>query len=82
MMCDCISKVNRLLREHNTEIDAVSAWHPKGWIEERLLVPTRRIDSKRRKGPMKVFASFCPMCGKEIPKTEAFRSAETVSGGT
>ncbi len=79
-MCDCIRKVNKLLREHNTELETVSAWHPKGSIEERLCVPTKRIDTRKRKGPMKVFATYCPMCGVEIPKSEAFRVADTSKG--
>ena len=74
-MCDCIRKVNKLLAEHNTEIQTVSLFSPKGRIEERLAVPTVRLDTKKRVGPMKLFATFCPMCGAEIPKTDAVRPA-------
>lgn len=75
-MCDCIKKVNRMLAKENTTIVTVTAIHPSGWVEERLCVPTGRVDTRKRKAPLRLFATFCPMCGVEYPKSDAFRSDE------
>jgi len=66
--CDCFTKVNRLLREHNTAVDLCDTINMKtGNFERRMVVPTKRIDTKKRKGPMRVFATYCPMCGDKYP---------------
>lgn len=65
-LCDCIAKVNKLLSEHNTAIDMTDTINMKtGKFEPRMTVPTARIDTKNRKGPMRVFATYCPMCGEK-----------------
>lgn len=66
-MCDCIKKANDALAEHNTAVETVTTITPKGKIRERLCVPTRRMSTKKRGTPMRVFATYCPMCGVEIP---------------
>ncbi len=81
-MCDCFTKVNRLLREHNTAIDLVNVISMKtGNFERVMCVPTTRIDTKKRKGPLRVFASFCPMCGEKYPNRAA-QSWDTSSDAT
>ncbi len=76
-MCDCFTKVNRLLREHNTAIDLCDTINMKtGNFERRMIVPTARIDKKKRKGPIRVFATFCPMCGEEYPKRDGETNAQ------
>jgi hypothetical protein len=62
-VCDCIQKVNKLLAEHKTAIDTVSVLSD-GKFKQRLCIPTRSTDTARRKKPpMRVFSTFCPMCG-------------------
>lgn len=68
-MCDCVRKVNKLLAEHNTVVEDCTVFSKAGKVESRLCVPTVRIDTKKRKGPMRVFASFCPMCGEKAALT-------------
>jgi hypothetical protein len=70
-MCNCVSKVNKLLSEHNTVLDLVDTICMKtGRLEARMTVPVRRFDSKKRKGPIKVFATYCPMCGGKYPEAQ------------
>lgn len=70
-MCNCVQLVNRELAKHNTHIDMVDTISMvTGQFEQRMAVPTARIDTRKRKGPMKVFATFCPMCGEEYPKLQ------------
>jgi hypothetical protein len=67
-MCDCVEKVNALMVEQNTVIDiAESIDFKTGKCRSVLLVPTVRLNSKRRVGPIRVLAEFCPMCGEKIP---------------
>lgn len=64
--CDCFTKVNKLLQEHNTAVALCDTINMKtGNFERRMVVPTARIDTKKRKGPMRVFATYCPMCGEK-----------------
>lgn len=68
-MCNCISLVNRELAKHNTEISMVDTISMvTGQFERRMSVPTQRINTRKRGTPMKVFATFCPMCGEEYPR--------------
>jgi hypothetical protein len=77
--CNCFTKVNALLREHNTAIDLTDTINMKsGNFERRMTVPTARIDTKKRKGPMRVFATFCPMCG--VKYSQASDSSEHKEG--
>jgi len=70
-MCNCITVANKALREHNTAIHLVDTINMKtGNFERRMSVPTARIDAKKRKRPMKVFATYCPMCGEKYPERD------------
>jgi hypothetical protein len=70
-VCNCVTKVNKLLTEHNTVLDLVDTIDMKtGRLEARMTVPVRRLDPKKRKGAMRVFATYCPMCGKQYPEPQ------------
>lgn len=70
-MCSCFTKANKLLSEHNTAIDMADTISMKtGNFERRMMVPTTRIDTRKRKGPMKVVATYCPMCGEKYPHAD------------
>ena len=65
-MCTCISQVNKLLAEHNTKISMVDTINMKtGRLERRMCVPTERINARKRGSPMRVFVTYCPMCGQQ-----------------
>lgn len=66
-MCDCVAKVNKLLKEHGTAINTTLVLQDGGKFKSRLCIPTHRIDGKKRKEPLRVFVSFCPMCGEAVP---------------
>ena len=69
-MCNCVTLANRELAKHNTEICRVDTISMKtGQFERRMTVPTTKIDSRKRGTAMKVFATFCPMCGEKYPET-------------
>ena len=70
-MCKCVSLVNKKLAEHNTEICLIGTINPKnGRYEERMIVPTIKLNNRKRGNAMKVFASYCPMCGEKYPEIE------------
>lgn len=62
-MCNCIELVNKELAERNANTEI----HVPFTLSKitRVCVETEKIDDKKRGKPMKVFASFCPFCGKE-----------------
>lgn len=64
-MCNCIERANKVLAEKSTAIETVMTFKD-GVMHARLCVPTRRTDGSKRKSPLRVFASFCPLCGEKI----------------
>ena len=73
-MCNCIEETNKKLKEHpewNTVLDIPITWNTKGQLgADKILVKTRKDNEKIRKGPINLFPSYCPFCGKkyEEPK--------------
>jgi hypothetical protein len=70
MNCECVKKANEALVEHNTEIDTAmaigfnkTAGKTRADMGAVLLVPTRKINSRVRKGPVRLHVNFCPLCG-------------------
>jgi hypothetical protein len=76
--------VNRALAEHNTHVDMVDTINmTTGKFEQRMAVPTARINTRKRGSAMKVFATFCPMCGEKYPDTGGIKrtpSADDANG--
>ncbi|MFH5924588.1 hypothetical protein [Roseomonas xinghualingensis] len=68
-MCECISKVNADLAQHNTEI--VSTLF-QGWA----VIETMKKDTKVRKKPVVVVATYCPFCGVEYQKRPTAQPTE------
>lgn len=80
-MCNCVSMVNRELVKHNTEISMVDTISMvTGQFERRMAVPTQRINTRKRGTPMKVFATFCPMCGEKYPERDGVSRPELDKG--
>lgn len=70
-MCNCISKVNKLLSEHNSVINLVDTIDmTTGRLTARMTIPVRRLDHRKRKEAMRVFATYCPMCGEKYPEPQ------------
>jgi hypothetical protein len=66
-ICNCIAEANKALREHNTEIAQDLTIDMKtGRAKQVLSIPTKRINSKVRKGPLRLMVAFCPLCGTKV----------------
>jgi hypothetical protein len=64
-MCNCIKKVNEQLLDHNTRIvTPITFSATKLDVSTQALISTEKIDKKKKSGPVKLFASYCPICGK------------------
>jgi len=67
-MCSCIKKANKTLAGMDMQIDTASVLETQGkkarW-RERLYIPLTPIVGKAPK-PMRLFVSFCPMCGEAV----------------
>ena len=70
-MCNCIKEVDdqMLKMGRNTKLDIPIAWSLTGGISaDRVLIATCKRDNKKREGPLKLTAAFCPFCGKPYPE--------------
>ena len=56
----CLTQVNKVLKEHNTELDS-DLLKPN-----RIFIHTVKIESKIRGKPRTVLASHCPFCGEKL----------------
>lgn len=66
MNCDCATKADKKLAEHNTAIDWAWLIAPTGRTEHRLQIKTRKVDTKSRKPATILVATFCPFCGAKL----------------
>lgn len=70
-MCDCIQKVNELLKEHNTQLDIPITFSfnvdktPGALKADRVTIATKKLESKKRGDAKKVLPAYCPFCGEE-----------------
>jgi len=69
-MCSCISEMDNVLREHNTCLVTTLFRNP-----QVVAVRTDKINTRVRKGPATVIASFCPFCGEKYPEHAAKATA-------
>lgn len=63
-MCNCIELSNAELAKHNTELDMPFYLDSK--TPKRVTISTRKVDKKKREGPIKLVGAYCPFCGEEI----------------
>lgn len=63
-MCDCITKVDQQLAEHNTRL-SVGFAIVNNTMTARVLLKTTKVNPGSRKPLMTVSAMFCPFCGKK-----------------
>lgn len=61
-MCDCIKNTDESLLGYNTALNL--ALSIKDGVPNRVIISTRKIDAKIRKGPITLVASYCPFCGE------------------
>lgn len=58
----CVQEMNDLLRSNNTRlVQTISVTS-----RELIQVATEKADTKVRKKPVLVFASYCPFCGQAL----------------
>lgn len=60
----CISEINERLKEHNAILSGAIDFSGKG--RELVVLAVEKLDSKVRKKPPVMFASYCPFCGREL----------------
>jgi hypothetical protein len=71
-VCDCIKKANKELAAHNTVIDTVAVIDKNSFEQkvlrtrQKICVPTKKLNSKGRSKPLRVFVNFCPLCGEAV----------------
>jgi hypothetical protein len=74
-MCDCIEKLNKDLAENHPELNTrihvpiVFNFEKRQHVEPKAIILTEKIDGKKRKKAITLFATYCPFCGKEYKET-------------
>jgi hypothetical protein len=66
-MCDCVEKMNELLKEKNGKIAQGFQYSKGGLTLLPTFVSTEKIES-RKKAPPTVVANYCPFCGEKYPE--------------
>jgi len=68
-MCDCIETINEKLKEADTntalDVPFMLNFTSNAVRADRLIVTTRKINSKSRKKAQRIFCSYCPFCGEK-----------------
>lgn len=62
-MCDCIGTIDKLLADKGTNTQLVVGLNLKGGPSLAMLA-TRKVNRSQRKGPVSMYATYCPFCGQ------------------
>lgn len=67
-MCDCLTRFNEQLQEHNVGVDGQVVWtrsddNPDGVRTERVALKTYKLSPSKSTKPA-IFPTFCPFCGE------------------
>ena len=61
-MCDCNQQMTSALKEHNANLDIPMTISGHG---SKVVIKTRKRDSKKRGSLPLLFATYCPFCGEK-----------------
>mgnify|MGYP001561093374 CR=1 FL=1 len=66
-MCNCIAEIENALKDTNTRLDVPIVLNSKSGelSANRVTITTAKRDQKKRKEASRIFASYCPFCGKK-----------------
>jgi len=61
-MCECITEMDALLKEHNTRMGATIVFSKPSYVAVTLM--TEAVTPKRGFRPKVVLPTYCPFCGR------------------
>jgi hypothetical protein len=64
-MCECIERINPLLKPYNTQLELVLFFDG---TPIRPVIGVEKVDSKVRGKPTGIIAKYCPFCGEKYPE--------------
>ncbi len=74
----CFEKLSQKLAESNTRLVGGIAWEQRDGTIVRLdrviFIETEKIESRKRQGPTRVTASYCPFCGSDLAAPTSARA--------
>lgn len=73
-MCDCRQAINEKLGEHNGRLASGFSFGGGKMEFIPVLITTEKIDTRSRKKPPIVIASYCPWCGEQFEEENHVRS--------
>ena len=77
--CDCIKRLDEFLLRRNTQL--VVDMFTDGTRPESIALRTQLIVKKRGARPVRILASYCPICGVPYPSSPA-EGQSAGEGGT
>lgn len=77
-MCNCVNRVNTLLKDENTMIDQTSLVNFKtGVVRQSMMIASCKRDRLDKRKAKVILPTFCPFCGKRVRKTTASKRAKS-----
>jgi hypothetical protein len=67
-MCDCLSRINESLKEHNTKL--ATGFCLSLDLSETDLLPILQTEKIGRGRKVLVIPTFCPFCGTKYPRAK------------
>jgi len=75
-MCGCVASVNKRLAERNTKLaQGFCLTEDLSGADLVLIIATEKANKRDKRRPITVLATFCPFCGKQIPRTDSKHTA-------
>lgn len=69
-MCNCITKVNKLLIENGSNTKLGITFPLDGRKPKRVLIAVEKLDIAKRSKRVAVMADYCPFCGEKYEPQE------------
>lgn len=63
-MCNCISEINSQLEQYNSALEVTLPL--KAGARSRIILSTRKLDTKKKGKAITLTGSFCPFCGSDV----------------
>lgn len=78
-MCDCFEDIDARLSAHNTRLTPMFSLGGDT-MELYPMITTEKINSRERKGPVRVTPVFCPFCGVRYDRPIPRRTEPKTTG--
>lgn len=76
-MCKCVNEINQRFVERGDNVEILTSL----FGSQRCFVELEKADyEKRKKGPKRIVANYCPFCGVKYAESESPNNAGLTTG--